>query len=417
MYMAHAMLQAEHAFAAGEVPIGAVLVRDGAIVSAAHNRVESSHDASAHAEMLCMRSAGADANAWRLNASTLYVTVEPCAMCHAALHAFRVDRLVYGAPNTRMGAIESDMRAIAAVPHPYHQVSARLAACASPHSVARSLAVSRALYVCALRWCRCASRVVCVLTRRQCSCGAFFSGDATSLVMRDRQSRQAQTRIVCVCDRKKDGEKNVVPRHRKIKMSMLVRLGGMGAVFGGACYAERVLLAPVLPALFAPSPLLGGLVSKLYGAVIGVNVVGSSCMMLWLSFIPGTARKRFMEKAKKAGDKDAEDRFGLPKLYAEGFSEEAKEFNCHQRAHQQALETYANFVICSVIGGIRQPLLTLLAGCLYIIARVKWAKGYTTGDPINRYKASGGWGHHVWTSLLTTMVCALSTGLGVSGIA
>ena len=86
---------------------------------------------------------------------------------------------------------------------------------------------------------------------------------------------------------------------------------------------------------------------------------------------------RIKEKAKKAGDPDAEERFSLPKLYAEGFSIEAKEFNCHQRAHQQAIETYANFVVCSLIGGVRQPLLTSLAGILYIVARVKWAQGCT----------------------------------------
>ena len=105
-------------------------------------------------------------------------------------------------------------------------------------------------------------------------------------------------------------------------------------------------------------------------------------MLMYLSFIPGGARKKFMEKAKAAGDKDAEARFSLPKLYAEGFSEEAKQFNCHQRAHQQALETYTNFVVCSIIGGVRQPIITSLAGIVYIISRVKWAKGYTTGsDP------------------------------------
>ena len=204
-------------------------------------------------------------------------------------------------------------------------------------------------------------------------------------------------------------------------MAMLARLGGMGAVFGGACYAEKILLAPVLgkylPALVAPSAMLGGLVTQLYGAVLCVNVVASSFMMMYLSFIPGGARKKFMEKAKAAGDKDAEARYSLPKLYAEGFTEEAKQFNCHQRAHQQALETYTNFVVCSLIGGVRQPLITTIAGIVYIIARVKWAKGYTTGsDPMNRYKASGGWGMHIWTSLLTTFVCALSTGLGVAGI-
>ena len=98
-----------------------------------------------------------------------------------------------------------------------------------------------------------------------------------------------------------------------------------------------------------------------------------------------------MELAKKKGDRDAEARYSHPKLYAEGFSQEAKAFNCHQRAHQQALETYPNFVVCSIIGGMRHPLLTSLAGLLYIVARVKWAKGYATGDPMNRYRASGGW--------------------------
>ena len=121
-WMAHALREAEHAFAADEVPIGAVLVRDGAILTRAHNRVEMDHDASAHAEMLCLRSAAADLGTWRLNATTLYVTVEPCALCLAALQAFRVERLVYGAPNTRMGAIESDMRAISEVQHPYHEL-------------------------------------------------------------------------------------------------------------------------------------------------------------------------------------------------------------------------------------------------------------------------------------------------------
>merc|ERR1719271_997227 len=99
--------------------------------------------------------------------------------------------------------------------------------------------------------------------------------------------------------------------------------------------------------------------------------------MLNLSFIPGAARKKFAEKAKKAGDEHADERFALPKLYAEGFSQEAKEFNCCQRAHQQALETYTNFVVCSLIGGIRQPLVTTIAGVVYIIARTKWAKGYS----------------------------------------
>lgn len=122
-WMARALDEAERAFTAGEVPIGAVLVRGGTLISAAHNRVEATRDASAHAEMLCMRAAAAADTTWRLNArgtATLYCTVEPCPMCLAALHLFRIDRLVYGATNPRLGAVESDMRSDAAAPHPYH---------------------------------------------------------------------------------------------------------------------------------------------------------------------------------------------------------------------------------------------------------------------------------------------------------
>lgn len=204
--------------------------------------------------------------------------------------------------------------------------------------------------------------------------------------------------------------------------TLAMRIGGFCGAFGGMCYAEKVLLAPLLtqyvPRLLAPSAMLGGLVSNCYGLVVLVNVVASSFMMLYLSFIPGGARKKFAEKAKKSGDEHADERFSVPKLYAEGFSQEAKEFNCHQRAHQQALETYTNFVVCSAIGGIRQPVVTALAGLLYIVSRVKWAKGYTApgGDPMNRYKASDGWGKHIWTSLMMTFICATSTGLGIAGL-
>ena len=124
LFMEAALREAELAFDEGEVPIGAVLVRDGAVVAAAHNRVEGLQDASAHAELLCARAAAAAVQpvpSWRLNASTLYCTVEPCPMCLAALHAFRIERLVYGTTNPRLGAVESAMRGDAM--HPYHSLS------------------------------------------------------------------------------------------------------------------------------------------------------------------------------------------------------------------------------------------------------------------------------------------------------
>jgi tRNA(adenine34) deaminase len=116
-----ALSEAEDAFRAGEVPIGAVLVRDGQVLARARNRVEETNDASAHAEMLALRSAARALGSWRLDDATLYTTLEPCPMCLPALAAFRVDRVVYGARNTRLGAIESAMSASTA-PHPYHTV-------------------------------------------------------------------------------------------------------------------------------------------------------------------------------------------------------------------------------------------------------------------------------------------------------
>ncbi|KAL1530811.1 hypothetical protein AB1Y20_001707 [Prymnesium parvum] len=108
-YMRLALTQAHAAFAEGEVPIGAVLVREGKVIGVGRNRVERDCDASAHAELLCLRSSAAALGAWRLEGTTLYCSVEPCPMCAAAIRAFRVERLVYGTANPRLGAFESGM--------------------------------------------------------------------------------------------------------------------------------------------------------------------------------------------------------------------------------------------------------------------------------------------------------------------
>ena len=118
--MREALAQASQAFHAGEVPIGSVLVHEGQCIAAARNRVEELQDASAHAEMLCLRGGAAAQRSWRLLGATLYVTVEPCPMCLAAMHAFRIDRLVYGTANPRLGAIESSMAHVSVAEHPFH---------------------------------------------------------------------------------------------------------------------------------------------------------------------------------------------------------------------------------------------------------------------------------------------------------
>ncbi len=103
-FMHEAMRQALRAGEADEVPIGAVIVRDGRVIARAHNQVETLRDATAHAEMLAITQAESVVEDWRLNDCTLYVTKEPCPMCAgAAVHA-RLARVVFGCPDPRGGA-------------------------------------------------------------------------------------------------------------------------------------------------------------------------------------------------------------------------------------------------------------------------------------------------------------------------
>jgi tRNA(adenine34) deaminase len=104
-YMAMALEEAAAAATIGEVPIGAVVVCDGAVVARAHNRREIDRDPTAHAEMLAIREASSKLGRWRLSECTVYVTLEPCPMCAGAMHAARIGRLVYGAPDPKAGAV------------------------------------------------------------------------------------------------------------------------------------------------------------------------------------------------------------------------------------------------------------------------------------------------------------------------
>jgi tRNA(adenine34) deaminase len=91
----------------GEVPVGAVLVQDGVVLAAAHNRSIALHDPTAHAELLVLRAAGERVGNYRFPYATLYVTLEPCVMCTGALLHARVACLVYGAADPRGGGVES----------------------------------------------------------------------------------------------------------------------------------------------------------------------------------------------------------------------------------------------------------------------------------------------------------------------
>jgi tRNA(adenine34) deaminase len=109
LHMEEALREAAKAQAMGEVPVGAVVVRDGQIVGRGHNRNLLDDDPTAHAEVVALRAAGATVGNHRLPECELYVTIEPCAMCSGALTHARIRRLIYGADDPKAGAVHSVM--------------------------------------------------------------------------------------------------------------------------------------------------------------------------------------------------------------------------------------------------------------------------------------------------------------------
>lgn len=102
-FMKLAIEEAKKAEALGEVPIGAVIVKDGVVIAAGHNLRETTQNAVTHAELIAIEAACKQENAWRLEGTTLYVTLEPCPMCSGAILLSRIERVVYGAPDPKAG--------------------------------------------------------------------------------------------------------------------------------------------------------------------------------------------------------------------------------------------------------------------------------------------------------------------------
>lgn len=106
-WMRLALREATKCLATGDVPVGAVVVRDGQVVGRGHNRREADADPTAHAEVLALKDAAATLGAWRLDTASLVVTLEPCVMCAGACVAARIDTLVFGAFDDKAGACGS----------------------------------------------------------------------------------------------------------------------------------------------------------------------------------------------------------------------------------------------------------------------------------------------------------------------
>lgn len=112
LFMEEALREAQRAYALGEIPIGAIVVRDGQVVGRGCNRPVTGHDPTAHAEIQALREAGHVVGNYRLLDCDLYVTVEPCAMCAGAITHARIRRLVYGAEDPKAGAVHSMLQVL-----------------------------------------------------------------------------------------------------------------------------------------------------------------------------------------------------------------------------------------------------------------------------------------------------------------
>lgn len=132
-FMEEALEEARKAFALEEVPVGSVAVREGKVIARAFNQVESLKDASAHAELLCLKRAAEVLGRWRLFDVTLYTTLEPCCMCAGALFSFRVQRLVWGAMDIRQGA-DGSFVSLLSQKHPIHEFPVSRGVLAEPAS-------------------------------------------------------------------------------------------------------------------------------------------------------------------------------------------------------------------------------------------------------------------------------------------
>jgi tRNA(adenine34) deaminase len=111
-FIRQALTQAKKALREDEVPIGAVIVKDGKVLARAYNKMEKTQQATAHAEILCIQKACKKLGSWRLDGCTLYVTLEPCPMCAGAIVNARIDKVVFGAYEPKSGSAESKFKVL-----------------------------------------------------------------------------------------------------------------------------------------------------------------------------------------------------------------------------------------------------------------------------------------------------------------
>lgn len=168
------------------------------------------------------------------------------------------------------------------------------------------------------------------------------------------------------------------------------------------------LAAPFLESKYGPSLGEGSMgLPKLFG-VTPALLTGMSFWVLMHGFaVVGSARSKYIKLAKEAGEKDVDERYGLPNLYAQGTSKFVTAFNCIQRSHQHILETFPQLCLVSMIGAVHYPLATAVTLSTYCVGRISMSTSYASaeGDASKRYSSS--FAVLNWYGFITTIVVAL----------
>lgn len=150
-------------------------------------------------------------------------------------------------------------------------------------------------------------------------------------------------------------------------------------------YAEKRLLPEALADFLNEPSSIAGL-PRAFGLLLLILNVTCFWVMSYGMGV-GSQRKKYMEKARKDGEKDVDQRYALPNLYVDGNTRHARAFNCVQRSHQQILETLPQYFVASLVAGLSFPLFTAITCTIWLVARIVWANGYakSEGDPQKRY--------------------------------
>ena len=145
---------------------------------------------------------------------------------------------------------------------------------------------------------------------------------------------------------------------------------------------------------------------RLFGITPAILTGTSFWVVLHGFMVVGRSRSKYMKLAEEDGEKEVEERYGLPNLYAQGTSKHAKAFNCIQRSHQHIFETFPYLCIISLVGAVHYPITAATATFAYALGRYTMSSGYANGDGDASKRYSSPFARLMWRGLLTNMVIA-----------